>query len=270
MLDSAETSGAPSEPPFELVNGAVRADILLLCDHASNRLPAEYGDLGLGPDQLQRHIALDIGAAELTRRLAAALGAPAVLSRYSRLLIDLNRGTDDPTLIMRLSDGAVVPGNAGVDAPERQRRIALYHEPYHRAVERLLDERLAGGSAPAIFSVHSFTPVWRGVARPWHAGILSAADRRFADPLVAGLRARGDIMVGDNEPYSGALKNDTLHRHAANRGLASAGLEVRQDLICDSAGVNAWADRLVPVVRDALQRIAHAPEALPAGGVSPR
>ena len=244
------------EPSFETIEGRLSEGFLLLCDHASNRLPAEYGDLGLGPEQLRRHIAFDIGTADLTRILAARLGAPAILSRFSRLLVDLNRGEDDPTLVMRLSDGAVVPGNAQITPEERARRIAAYHRPYHDAINAVLDAGLAAGIRPAILSLHSFTPVWRGVKRPWQAGVLSALDRRLAERLLAGLSADPELVVGDNEPYSGALKNDTLHRHGANRGLTSAILEVRQDLIADAAGIADWVDRLVPI----LQIHAHDPE----------
>lgn len=245
----ATISAEPVERPFEIVNGRAESELLLLCDHASNSIPPAYADLGLGPDKLRRHIAFDIGAGELTRGLAAELGVPAVLSRFSRLLVDLNRGADDPTLIMRLSDGVIVPGNARVDARERESRVARYHEPYHAAIAGLLDRASQARRMPAILSIHSFTPTWRGIARPWHAGVLSAEDRRFAGPLLAALRASGDILVGDNEPYSGALKNDTLHRHGALRGLASAGLEVRQDLLDDAAGIESWVKRLVGVIR---------------------
>jgi predicted N-formylglutamate amidohydrolase len=171
-----------------------------------------------------------------------------VLSTFSRLLIDANRGEDDPTLIMRLSDGAVVPGNASVDAGERARRIARFHAPYHTAVETAIVRALETGHPPAIFSIHSFTPVWRGYRRPWHAGVLWDTDPRFALPLIAALRADPALVVGDNEPYSGALANDTMYRHATRRGLAHGLIEIRQDLIGDDAGAEAWADRLEPIL----------------------
>jgi predicted N-formylglutamate amidohydrolase len=232
----------------ETIDGDPAAGLVVLCDHASNALPPEYGDLGLPAGEFQRHIAYDIGAAALARRVAAALGVPAVLSRFSRLLIDPNRGEDDPTLIMRLSDGAVVPGNARVDAAERQRRLERYYVPYHTAVTRVLDAALATGRAPAILSVHSFTPAWKGRPRPWHAGILWDLDPRFAAPLIAALRADGSLVVGDNEPYVGALKGDTLHRHGSLRGFAHALIEVRQDLIADDTGTGEWAARLAPIL----------------------
>ncbi len=176
----------------------------------------------------------------VTRGLAAALNAPAVLSTFSRLLIDPNRGADDPTLIMRLSDGAVLPGNANVDEAERARRIARFYAPYHAAIDAAIEAALATGVVPAIFSVHSFTPVWRGVPRPWHAGVLWDQDPRLAVPFIDALRADPALIVGDNEPYAGALLNDTMYQHATQRGLAHALVEVRQDLIADDAGIAEW------------------------------
>jgi predicted N-formylglutamate amidohydrolase len=247
---SATMPAADSFPAFTLVDGDPASGLLLVCDHAENRLPPAYGDLGLPAAEFQRHIAYDPGAAELTRAIAARLGAPAVLSTFSRLLIDANRGEDDPTLIMRLSDGAVVPGNAHVDAAERARRIASLHAPYHAAITAAIDRAMASGVVPAIFSVHSFTPVWRGVRRPWHAGVLWDIDPRFAVPLIAALRRDAALVVGNNEPYAGALANDTMNRHATRRGLAHALIEVRQDLIANVAGQAAWTERLAPMVAD--------------------
>jgi predicted N-formylglutamate amidohydrolase len=233
---------------FETIDGDAAAGLVLICDHASNALPAEYGSLGLPAQEFHRHIAYDPGAAEVTRALARHLGVPAVLSRFSRLLIDPNRGEDDPTLVMQLSDGAVVPGNAGIAPEERSQRIARFYAPYHAAVGAAIRRAIAAGVVPAIFSMHSFTPIWRGVARPWHAGVLWDRDPRFAEPLIAALRSDPALVVGDNEPYAGALKNDTLYRHATSAGLAHALLEVRQDLIADRRGVDAWSERLVGIL----------------------
>jgi predicted N-formylglutamate amidohydrolase len=253
MLDrtrpaASTAAGAEDPPPFESLSGAPDARIVLLCDHASNRLPAAYRDLGLPASEFHRHIAFDIGAAALTRRLAGALDAPALLTSFSRLLIDPNRGEDDPTLIMRLSDGAVVPGNARVDAAEREERIARYHRPYHRAVDALLDTRLAAGAVPQIVSIHSFTPLWKGRPRPWHAGILWGSDPRFARRLIDSLAADPTLVIGDNEPYSGALRGDTLDRHGIGRGIPHVLIEIRQDLIGDAGGVSEWAARLAPIL----------------------
>lgn len=245
-------SPSPDETPIERVAGDPASGLLFLCDHASNALPARYGSLGLPADQLARHIGYDIGARGLTLLLARAFGAPALLTTYSRLLIDPNRGADDPTLVMRLSDGAVVPGNARHDAVEREARLAAFHRPYHQAIAAEIDRAIAAGHPPAIVSLHSFTPVWRNVPRPWQVGILWDRDPRLAVPLLAALAAEPDLVVGDNEPYDGALKNDCLYVHGTARGLAHALIEVRQDLIGDPAGIRAWADRLGTVLRAVL------------------
>lgn len=239
--------------PVERIEGDPSGGMILICDHATNLLPPGYGRLGLDEAQLARHIAHDIGAAALTRELARRTGLPAVLSRFSRLFIDPNRGEDDPTLIMQLSDGAVVPGNAGLDEAERGRRLACCYRPYHAAIATAIDAGLATGRPPALLSIHSFTPVWRGLPRIWHAGVLWDRDPRMALPLMELLARERDLVVGDNEPYSGNLKGDTMYRHGTMRGLAHALLEVRQDLIAEGEGVAAWADRLTAIVGMLLQ-----------------
>lgn len=234
--------------PVTRIPGDPAAGVVFLCDHAQNTIPAEYADLGLPKDQLERHIAYDIGAEALTRRLAQHFGAPAVMSQFSRLLIDPNRGEDDPTLVMRFSDGAIVPGNARIGEDEVERRLNRFFRPYDQAVTNAVEASIASGVLPVIVSVHSFTPFWRGVPRPWHAGILWANDGRFSKPLIEALRAEGDLTVGDNEPYRGALTGDMIDRHALRRGLSNTLIEVRQDLIADEKGVAVWADRLARVM----------------------
>ena len=248
-----QAGSATDSDSFEAIEGYPDGGLLILVDHASNSMPPEYGDLGLPAAELQRHIAYDIGAGPLGQILAERFRAPALLTRFSRLLIDPNRGEDDPTLVMRLSDGAVVPGNARVDGAEIERRLNRFYRPYHAAIERLLDRMMASGRPPAILAIHSYTPIWRGERRPWHAGVLWDRDPRFAKPLLSGLRAEHGLRVGDNEPYDGALKNDTLYRHGTARGLAHVLLEVRNDLIATPAGVLEWADRLDPILRDILK-----------------
>ncbi|MCX7339842.1 MAG: N-formylglutamate amidohydrolase [Hyphomicrobiales bacterium] len=227
---------------------------LVLCDHASNAIPPELDGLGLPPAQRQRHIAYDIGAAWVSRRLAARLGCPALLSTFSRLLIDPNRGRDDPTLVMRLSDGAIVPGNATLDEAGIAARIARYYEPYDAAIADALVAALAAGCPPAIISVHSFTPVWRGQPRPWHIGLLWDRDDRLTKPLFAALRAEPGLIVGDNEPYAGWLEGDTIDRHATRAGLPNVLIELRQDLIAARVDAEVWADRLaemlLPILAD--------------------
>lgn len=232
----------------EIVAGRGRGRLILLCDHASNRIPEEYVGLGLEDAQFERHIAYDIGAAALTRALAARLGATAVLSCFSRLLIDPNRGMDDPTLIMRISDGAVVPGNRHVDEAERACRIARFHQPYHQAIAAAAAEVRAEGHVPFLVSIHSFTPVWRGWPRPWHVGILWDRDEQVARAMMRGFLAQGDLVVGDNEPYHGALEGDTLNTHGTRAGLPHALIEIRQDLIAAKTGVDEWVERVAKVV----------------------
>jgi predicted N-formylglutamate amidohydrolase len=229
--------------PVETIEGALESGILILCDHASNAVPPDLGDLGLPEAEFERHIAYDIGAAAVTRSLARRLGAPAVLTRFSRLIIDPNRGRDDPTLVMRLSDGAVVPGNAHVDDAEIASRIERFYDPYDAAIAARIRDAVTLGHPPVIVTVHSFTPIWRGWPRPWHVGILWDADERFVQPLLKGLRAEAGLVVGDNEPYDGALAGDTVDRHATALGLASALIEIRQDLIASQEGAEEWAVR---------------------------
>lgn len=267
VTDTPTVTDAPSDAPsplahataplmpdgvheaFEAVPGG-DARLLLVADHASNRLPDGYPPaLGLPPAEFERHIAYDIGVEGTARLLATALDAPLVISRFSRLLIDPNRGEDDPTLLMQLSDGAIVPANARVDEAERTRRLERYWRPYDRAVADAVAALTARAKAPpVIVSLHSFTPSWRGVPRPWHVGVLHDADMRASDPIIAALRAPGDLVVGDNEPYSGAMGGDMLNRQAMARGLPHALIEFRQDLIGTEAGQREWAARTAPIL----------------------
>ena len=223
--------------------------MLLLADHAGRDLPDEYGSLGLPASEFDRHIAYDIGVEGVTRQLAAATGAPALMARFSRLLIDANRGEDDPTLIRQLYDGTIVPANYPMLPRERELRLDGFYRPYHDAVASLVAsvaER--SGKAPFIFSVHSFTPRMQGFERPWHVGILWDSDNRAVDPLLAALRAEKGLVVGDNEPYDGALRGDTMFKHAIVNGFAHALIEIRQDLIRDEQGQQEWAGRLAPML----------------------
>jgi predicted N-formylglutamate amidohydrolase len=238
------------EPAFEKIPASGDAPLLLLCDHAANALPEAYGRLGLPPEKFESHIAYDIGAAQVTRALARSFGAAAILGRWSRLLIDLNRGPDDPTLVMQLSDGSIIPGNRGADEAETAHRLAAFHAPYHAAVSQELDALQARG-APILIALHSFTPRWKGMARPWDVGVLWDRDGRLARPLMARLAEAG-LVVGDNEPYSGALEGDTLNRHGTLRGIPHALIEMRQDLIDDEAAARNFAARLKPVLDAAL------------------
>ncbi|MCJ2039957.1 N-formylglutamate amidohydrolase [Methylobacterium sp. J-059] len=235
--------------PVETIPGDPACGLILACDHASNHVPDDI-ELGLPEGEFRRHIAYDIGAAGVTRRLAALLGAPAILTDFSRLIIDPNRGRADPTLVMRLSDGAVVPGNARIDEAGKQARIARFYDPFDRAIDAAVAAADAAAGPPMLLTMHSFTPFWRGVPRPWEVGILYDRDERFSAPLIAGLRADpAGLTVGDNEPYGGGLPGDTIDRHATARGLANALVEIRQDLIAAEAGQGEWAARFAGLLR---------------------
>jgi predicted N-formylglutamate amidohydrolase len=236
---------------FEILRPAGGAALIFLCDHAANRLPQDYGSLGLDPGAFAAHIAYDIGAAEVTRTLAILYGATAVLGSFSRLLIDLNRGEDDPTLVMKLSDGRIIPGNRDAGPAEIAHRIAKYHRPYHRAIAAEIAAARARGTVPVLISMHSFTPAWKGRARPWQVGVLWDRDGRLAHPMIAALGKTG-FTVGNNEPYSGALENDCLYRHGTMNGLPHVLIEIRQDLVASEDAAHAFASRLKPVIDEAL------------------
>lgn len=219
------------------------SDILLLCDHASNAVPPGIA-LGVDPGVLTRHIAVDIGAAPLTRALAARLEAPAVLATVSRLVIDLNRPSDHAGLIPQASDGHAIPGNAGAD---RAARIARFHAPYHRAIAR----QITAQRPALIVAVHSFTPQLEqgGSTRPWEIGILHNRQSAAAHRAIALLRSAG-IVTGDNAPYSGRELNMTLNRHGEGQGIAAFSLEVRNTLIDTAEGVDHWAALLTPIIAE--------------------
>jgi predicted N-formylglutamate amidohydrolase len=255
MNATAQVNSAMADtahPAFEAIPGALDSGALIICDHASNAIPSTYGTLGLSCEALERHIAYDIGAADVTRALAGILGAPAVLSTFSRLVIDPNRGLDDPTLVMRYSDGAVVPGNAYIDSAEIARRGARFWTPYRQEIATTVDAMMATGEPPALISIHSFTPVMRSLARPWKIGVLWDRDGRLPKPLIEALIAEPDLRadeVGDNEPYDGALAGDTIDEIATSHGLANALIEIRQDLIAERNNAIAWAERMARALR---------------------
>jgi predicted N-formylglutamate amidohydrolase len=240
--------------PFEIIEGDRKRGLVLVADHAHRELPEEYGDLGLPAGEFDRHIAYDVGVEMVTRKLAVLLGAPAVMARFSRLLIDPNRGEDDPTLIRQLYDGTVVPGNYPITLEERERRLERFYRPYHDARAAVVASvARQSGHAPFIFSVHSFTPQMQGHVRPWHAGVLWDMDHRAPWPLIEMLAVDKSLVVGDNEPYDGALRGDTMYRHAIVNGFAHALIEIRQDLITNEKGASEWAEQLAPIV-DAINR----------------
>ncbi len=236
--------------PAEILGSARTGRWLVTCDHASNAVPGWIGgSLGIDAADMTRHIAFDVGAAGLSRALAERLDSPSILSTFSRLVIDANRGEDDPTLIMRLYDGTVVPANRTLTADDRARRLSLYHG-YHTAYARLAARR----PDTVICAIHSFTPALRGRSpRPWHVGILhSHRDSRLAVPLIARLRAEPDLTVGDNEPYSGHLDGDAIDRHALGPGRPNVLIELRHDLIATPPDRERWAARLAPILAETL------------------
>jgi predicted N-formylglutamate amidohydrolase len=257
---------APDEPgPIEVVHGEEAAPFLIVCDHASRRFPRALGTLGIDGDDELRHIAWDIGAAEVARLLAARFKARLVLATYSRLVVDVNRAPNDPTFIPAISEGTVVPGNRNLTpAAIAQRADALFH-PYHGAVAEAMAALKRRGPPPALVSVHSFTPVFKGELRPWHIGVLWDRDGRLALPFMEGMRARPGIRVGDNQPYSGRDHYAyTVDCHARRHGLPDLSIEIRQDLIENAEGVAEWAaivgDVLAPVLADpGLYRVAKSP-----------
>ena len=261
LLSSHNLLQAGDPPAVEIVNGAGRAPAVLVCDHASNAVPARLGHLGLDDAALGRHIAWDIGAAMVGRALARLLDAPLLLAGYSRLIIDLNRDPGDPTSICVISDRSVVPGNRELTHGHKAARKREIFAPYHEAVAQAV---LAKGK-PAVISLHSFTPVIAGWGherqeRPWHVGVLYHHDHGMAGGVLAALRARGDLTVGDNEPYSARNGHGyTLAVHAEPAGLPNVEIEMRQDLIADAAG----AARMAGVLAEALKPLL---AAVPAAG----
>ncbi len=225
---------------------------LITCDHATNTVPPDVGggSLGLAREDMERHIAYDVGAWGVSQHLGALLNGPVIGANFSRLVIDPNRGEDDPTLLMKLYDGSVIPANRHADAAERERRLNAYYRPYHRELARL-----AALPHMVIVAVHSFTRQLRGRdPRPWHVGILHTADERLSRPLLDLLRAERDLVVGDNEPYSGHLPGDSIDRHATAFNRPNVLIEIRNDLIADHAGQREWAERLAPLLERALER----------------
>ena len=257
IAESPEPLLAGDEPPpYELFNPEGAAPILLICDHASRRVPRRLHDLGLSASELSRHIGWDIGAAEVTRHMALQLNAPALLAGYSRLVVDCNRHLHDATLMPAVSDGTAVAANANLAPADRQARIDALYQPYHRAIAQRLDGFAARGVAPALLSIHSCTPEMNGKFRPWHIGICWETDRRLAGPVLEALGRRPGIVAGDNQPYNLDLREDhSVPVHAIRRGLPHLQVEFRQDLIATPAGAIQWADALLAALTPALAQL---------------
>jgi predicted N-formylglutamate amidohydrolase len=246
--DTSLLLGEGDVPPVVEETASGASPFLLTSDHYGRAIPRGLGDLGLPPDQLARHIAWDIGIAGVANALSKHLDAHLVAQPYSRLVIDCNRPPDSASSIPRTSELTVIPGNEGLarDAAEARRRQVF--DPYHRRIREVIDHRLRQGIPTVLVALHSFTPVYAGIARPWHVGTLYQRDTRLPPLLLRGLRAQGDLVVGDNEPYAVSDDTDyTIPVHGEARGLMNTGIEIRQDLIADEAGQQQWADRLANI-----------------------
>ncbi len=237
--------------PFHIFGANRPSRWLITADHATNTVPPDVngGDLGLPAADMARHIAYDPGSAGLTTALAQLLDGPAILSNFSRLVIDPNRGEDDPTLLMKLYDGTIIPANRHADTAEKQRRLNAYYRPYHSALAKLAARR----DDTLYVAIHSYTPQLAGrPKRPWHVGILYADDTRLSAPLVKRLQLEADLCIGENQPYGGHLAGDSVERHAIAHNRPNVLIEIRNDLIKTDAQQVAWAKRLAPMLQQVL------------------
>jgi predicted N-formylglutamate amidohydrolase len=235
-------------PPVREVNEAGRSPFFLTCDHYGRLIPSVLGDLGLPESELVRHIAWDIGIAGVAEALSQHLDAHLIVQRYSRLVIDCNRPPHAASSIPRISEATTIPGNEGISRQEAETRRAQIFDPYHRRIDEIIDQRRIAGLPTVLVSLHSFTPVYASIARPWHIGSLYHRDTHLPPLLLKLLRAEGDLVVGDNEPYAVSDESDyTIPVHGEARGLMNTGIEIRQDLIADADGEKAWADRLARI-----------------------
>lgn len=256
-MGRTKASGAPQTlskewTPVRVTNPEGAGPCIILCDHASNFVPEGFGTLGLQDSDLQKHIAWDPGALGVSAIMSKLLDAPLVESCVSRLIIDCNRPLDAPDLVPSLSEVTIIPANENLNDAARRERIELSHRPYHTAIEKLVQERKAAGLPEPVFvAVHSYTPVYRGVERPWHIGIIHDADDRIAAPLIAGLHALDRYSVGINEPYSPADRvYYTLERHASAHGLPAVMIEIRNDLVTTAAEEKSWGELLSVLLND--------------------
>jgi predicted N-formylglutamate amidohydrolase len=262
-MDQASPALVP-EPAVAVEGAEAPSPIVLVCDHASNHLPARYGSLGLTADDLLKHFAWDPGALAVSRRLSALLDAPLVYGCVSRLALDVNRHPSDVDSIVQTADGALVPGNSSLPAGERERRVAEIYAPYHAAVEDLLGKRAQRGRRSALVAIHTYAPSLQGVVRPWHCGVIFASDSWLREALVKGLQEEDGLVVGINEPYAPSDRvYHTMSRHGEANGNPAVMIEIRNDLASDDDGQNAWAMRLAPMLQSAAQMN------LTAGGAEP-
>ena len=258
MLTLAATAQAPmldidEPPPYGVINPDGASDLLLLCEHALPRIPRRLAHLGLPKSERLRHIGWDIGALSLARELSARLDAALFHTGYSRLVVDCNRPLDNPSLIPETSETTAIPGNRGLDASDRAERLDTFFHPFHGAVSRRLDLRAAAGRRTFVVGIHSYTPVFKGMARPWHAGILYAGATEFAGRMMRALAQEEGLEIGDNEPYRIDQDDYTVPVHGDARGLPGLLIEVRHDLISTAQGIAEWAARLERCLRLAME-----------------
>lgn len=246
----------PDEPgPYKVLNPLADKPILLVCDHASHRFPKSLGDMGLDPFARRCHLAIDIGAGPLTEKLAESLGVTAVVHNYSRLVVDCNRQLMDPSAFLEYGDGILVPGNRNLRQAEKDLRASALYWPYHVAISEQVKRLQIAGPLPAFISIHSFTPVLNGESREWQMGVLWDKDEDTRDVFLEGLRGAG-YHVGDNEPYSGKAPQDfTIDHHAEEIGLPHIGIEIRQDLVDDEAGVGEIAAVMHDIIASLPERL---------------
>ena len=226
-------------------------DYLVICDHASNNMPLEYQNLGISKKDLESHRAFDLGASDVAIELSKLLDCNLVMANFSRLLIDPNRGKDDPTLIPKLSEGKIIKGNIKISRYEndieRNKRILHFYLPYHKQISKFIKKSLDYGKIPKILSIHSFTPIWKGNKREIEVGVLWDKDDRLSKIFLNSLK---NIKLGDNKPYSGRLKNDTLYKHATSQGIPHVLIELRQDLLKKEKDKLQWAKKIHNVLKE--------------------
>jgi len=251
-------------PPVLEENAGSQSPFFFTCDHYGRLVPRALGDLGVPASEMERHIAWDIGIAGVATLLAKEMDVHLIAQRYSRLVIDCNRPFESAGSIPLISEATEIPGNGGLDAAQAAARRQAIFAPYHNRIAQALDARKARGLPTILVSLHSFTPVYAGIARPWHIGTLYHRDDRLPHLLRDKLRLEGDLVVGDNEPYAVSDTTDyTIPVHGERRGLMHTGIEIRQDLIGDQSGQHQWAERLARILREIEEEL-HARKLMPA------
>ncbi|MCK0068369.1 N-formylglutamate amidohydrolase [Kordiimonas laminariae] len=238
----------------EIINPDATENLVILCEHASNHIPADLNNLGLPAEELKRHIAWDIGAEAVTRKMCEMMGVSAVVAKASRLVLDANREPDHNTLIPLESDGTLIPGNQNLSVEDIQNRKEAFYDPFHQAADAVIERHLEAGVNPIVIGMHSFTPHMDSFDRPWQIGFLWNKDQRLAQAMIGLLERETDLTIGDNEPYSGQDLYYTMQRHGADRGLPQTTIEIRQDLLADDNMVTQWAALLAECLDECMGR----------------